>query len=58
MLDDFEDSEAAYSLTEPTTTPLLYQQRAASTENSIIFPPENYNFSLKFAAKTHPIRHQ
>ena len=32
MLDDFEDSEAAYSLKEPTTTPLLYRQRVVSTD--------------------------
>jgi hypothetical protein len=46
MLDDFEDSEAAYSLKEPTTTPLLYRQRVVSTEKTTkspsIYPSKNH----------------
>jgi hypothetical protein len=48
MLDDFEDSGAAYSLKEPTTTPLLYQQRAASTETIPKNSQSFHHFSLKF----------
>ena len=60
MLDDLGFPSGCLPLRKSTTTvlPVLYQQRAASTDNHIKKPQSCHHFSLKFAPKTEPFHSQ